>query len=84
MASYKAKKLAAAAVDLMPEGTKIVAQLKSPDGDSTGPPLSLPGDATPEQLQLLLNQLLNQVCPEIVPLISLSMSSYSLNCGLER
>ncbi|ORZ03817.1 quinon protein alcohol dehydrogenase-like superfamily [Syncephalastrum racemosum] len=60
MASYKAKKLAAAAVDVMPEGTKIVAQLRSPDGDSTGPPLSLPGDATPEQLQLLLNQLLNQ------------------------
>ncbi|CDH50367.1 notchless protein homolog [Lichtheimia corymbifera JMRC:FSU:9682] len=54
------KKNAIPAVEPMPEGTMIVAQFKSADGESTGPPLNLPGDATPEQLELLLNQLLNQ------------------------
>lgn len=46
---------------VMPEGTKLVAQFKTVDGETTGPPLNLPGDVTPDQLELLLNQLLNQV-----------------------
>ncbi|CAJ0876441.1 661_t:CDS:2, partial [Entrophospora sp. SA101] len=37
----------------------LLAQLKSVDGEITGPPLSLPVDITPEQLELLVNQLLN-------------------------
>lgn len=57
------KKSAIPTVEPMPEGTMIVAQFKSADGEATGPPLNLPGDATPEQLELLLNQLLNQVRP---------------------
>lgn len=65
MASLRKKKAeaaaAAAALETMPEGTMIVAQFKSADGDVTGPPLNLPGDVSPEQLELLLNQLLNQV-----------------------
>ncbi|KAG2223667.1 hypothetical protein INT45_007245 [Circinella minor] len=62
MPANKAKAAAAAAVaiPLMPEGTKVVAQFKSADGESTGPPLNLPADVTPEQLELLLNQLLEQ------------------------
>ena len=63
MPANKAKAAAAAAIaiPLMPEGTKVVAQFKSADGESTGPPLNLPADVTPEQLELLLNQLLEQV-----------------------
>jgi len=39
----------------------IIAQLKSIDDEPCGPPLSLPANVTPEQLQLLVNQLLNNV-----------------------
>ena len=39
----------------------IIAQLKSVDDEPCGPPLSLPANVTPEQLQLLVNQLLNNV-----------------------
>ncbi|KAL0077431.1 quinon protein alcohol dehydrogenase-like superfamily [Phycomyces blakesleeanus] len=62
-AIYKKMKAAAALAatgEPMQEGQKIVAQFKSSDGDVTGPPLNLPGDVTPEQLELLLNQLLEQ------------------------
>ncbi|KAI8061010.1 WD40-repeat-containing domain protein [Gongronella butleri] len=48
------------AAETMPEGQKIVAQFKTEEGESTGPPLHLPADVNPEQLQLLLNQLLEQ------------------------
>jgi ribosome assembly protein 4 len=60
-AKIRQKKLDAIAAAAMPIGQKVIAQFKTADGESTGPPLQLPGDATPEQLELLLNQLLNQV-----------------------
>lgn len=60
-AKIRQKKLDAIAAAAMPVGQKVVAQFKTAEGESTGPPLQLPGDATPEQLELLLNQLLNQV-----------------------
>ncbi|KAI9146507.1 WD40-repeat-containing domain protein [Paraphysoderma sedebokerense] len=37
----------------------IIAQFKSADGESTGPPLNLPINVTPEQLEHLLNKLLD-------------------------
>lgn len=40
----------------------LIAQFKSTDGETTGPPLNLPADTTPEQLQLLINELLGNVC----------------------
>ncbi|KAI8922298.1 WD40-repeat-containing domain protein [Powellomyces hirtus] len=46
-----------------PSGTTVVAQFKSPEGDVCGPPLNLPADATPEQLALLLNNLLQNEDP---------------------
>ena len=60
-AKIRQKKLDAIAAAAMPIGQKVVAQFKTAEGESTGPPLNLPADATPEQLELLLNQLLNQV-----------------------
>lgn len=60
-AKIRQKKLDAIAAAAMPIGQKVVAQFKTADGETTGPPLNLPADATPEQLELLLNQLLNQV-----------------------
>jgi ribosome assembly protein 4 len=41
-----------------PTGMTVVAQFKSPEGVPQGPPLNLPVDSTPEQLMLLLNNLL--------------------------
>eukprot|EP00842_Homolaphlyctis_polyrhiza_P003102 jgi/Hompol1/3793/HPOL_003392-RA len=41
-----------------PAGVKVVAQFQNPDGEPSGPPLNLPVDVTPEQLELLLNNLL--------------------------
>ena len=49
--------------DIPPEGLKIVAQFKSPEGALSGPPVTLPADVTPEQLQLLLNNLLQNDDP---------------------
>ncbi|CEP09213.1 hypothetical protein [Parasitella parasitica] len=59
-AKIRQKKLDAIAAAAMPVGQKVVAQFKTAEGEATGPPLNLPGDVTPEQLELLLNQLLNQ------------------------
>lgn len=56
-----AKAAIKAAAEAMPEGQTIVAQFQTEDGESTGPPLNLPADVNPEQLELLLNQLLQQV-----------------------
>lgn len=39
----------------------IIAQFITAEGEVTGSPLSLPANATPEQLELLINQLLNNV-----------------------
>src|ERR1044071_6466846 len=39
----------------------IIAQFKSIDGETTSSPLSLPANVTPEQLELLINRLLNNV-----------------------
>jgi len=40
----------------------VLAQFKSVDGQvATGPPLTLPVNITPEQLEIVLNQLLNNV-----------------------
>ena len=46
---------------IVPEGSKVVAQFVSPEGDISGPPLNLPADSSPEQLKLLLNSLLHNV-----------------------
>lgn len=46
-----------------PEGLKIVADFKSPEGVCAGPPVHLPISATPEQLQLLLNHILKNEDP---------------------
>ncbi|KAJ3251353.1 hypothetical protein HK103_002444 [Boothiomyces macroporosus] len=46
-----------------PENTKVFAQFVDPDGQVCGPPLNLPVDATPEQLALLLNNLLENEDP---------------------
>jgi hypothetical protein len=43
------------------EKQMVVAQIKSPEGDILGPPLNLPADATPQQLQLLVDSLLQSV-----------------------
>ncbi|KAJ3117775.1 hypothetical protein HK098_006122, partial [Nowakowskiella sp. JEL0407] len=43
--------------------THIIAQFQSVDGELSGPPLNLPVNATPEQLQILLNTLLNNSDP---------------------
>ncbi|KAJ3400980.1 hypothetical protein HDV05_000732, partial [Chytridiales sp. JEL 0842] len=47
-----------AAALVIPEGSTVIAQFKSPEGEISGPTLNLPAGTTPEQLQLLLNQLL--------------------------
>ncbi|CAG8491779.1 7743_t:CDS:2 [Ambispora leptoticha] len=41
----------------------VIAQLKSVDGETSGPSLSLPANVTPEQLLLLINELLNNEEP---------------------
>jgi len=43
------------------ESVKMLAQLITEDGESTGPQLELPSDVTPKQLQILVNKLLEQV-----------------------
>ena len=48
-------------VPIPPSGSTVVAQFKSPDGLITGPSLNLPIDVNPEQLHLLLNNLLQNV-----------------------
>jgi ribosome assembly protein 4 len=42
---------------------QVVAQFKNSDGENVGPPLNLPSDVTPDQLHLLLNQILENVNP---------------------
>ena len=42
---------------------KVLAQFKSPEGENSGPPLNLPSNVTPDQLQLLLNTLLKNEEP---------------------
>ncbi|KAI8972071.1 WD40-repeat-containing domain protein [Pilobolus umbonatus] len=59
-AKIRQKKLDAIAAAAMPVGQTIIAQFKNAEGETTGPPLNLPANATPEQLELLINQLLNQ------------------------
>lgn len=56
------KKKAADVVEEIPAGQNVIAQFKSVDGETTGPPLNLPVNATPDQLEMLLNQLMNTVC----------------------
>ena len=56
------KRKTADVVEEMPLGQNVIAQFKSMDGESTGPPLNLPVNATPDQLEMLLNQLMNTVC----------------------
>ncbi|KAL2915398.1 ribosome assembly [Polyrhizophydium stewartii] len=46
-----------------PAGAKVVAQFQSADGEPAGPPLNLPIDVNPEQLELLLNNLLQNDDP---------------------
>ena len=61
MASRQKRK-AAEVVEELPASQNVIAQFKSVDGESTGPPLNLPVNATPDQLEMLLNQLMNTVC----------------------
>ncbi len=42
-------------------GGTLVAQFKSVDGVTEGPQLDIPVDTTPQQLQLLINELLQNV-----------------------
>lgn len=51
-----------------PVGSTVVAQFKSPEGDVSGPALNLPANATPEQLELLLNNLLSNVSSRLFEL----------------
>ncbi|KAH6564900.1 hypothetical protein BASA50_010440 [Batrachochytrium salamandrivorans] len=46
-----------------PAGVKVVAQFQNADGEASGPPLNLPIDVNPEQLELLLNSLLQNDDP---------------------
>jgi ribosome assembly protein 4 len=48
---------------IAPEGVKIIAQFQNQDSEHTGPPLNIPVDITPEQLTLLLNNLLENEDP---------------------
>jgi ribosome assembly protein 4 len=50
------------AVPIAPQGQTVVAQFKSPEGHISDP-LNLPANATPDQLQLLLNNLLQNEDP---------------------
>lgn len=43
-----------------PEGKTVVAQFQDVNGNISGPPLNIPANITPDQLQLLLNSLLSQ------------------------
>jgi hypothetical protein len=45
----------------VPEDRRILAQLRSEQGENLGGPLDLPHNITPEQLQLLCNKLLANV-----------------------
>lgn len=57
----KMEDLVLAAKPVAPTGTTVVAQFKSPEGDTVGPPLNIPADIDVEQLQILLNSLLQNV-----------------------
>ncbi|KAG9299423.1 hypothetical protein G9A89_009375 [Geosiphon pyriformis] len=60
----KKRRLETSKVDKEEESQgNVIAQLKSVEGESSGPPLSLPANVTPQQLQLLINQLLDNEDP---------------------
>jgi hypothetical protein len=44
-----------------PSGSTVVCQFQSPEGEIRGPSLNLPADVKPDQLALLLNNLLQNV-----------------------
>jgi ribosome assembly protein 4 len=46
----------------MTETSNVIAQFYNEEGVASGPALSLPVDVNPEQLALLLNSLLGNVC----------------------
>ncbi|KAI9099433.1 quinon protein alcohol dehydrogenase-like superfamily [Phlyctochytrium arcticum] len=46
-------------IPVAPKGMTVVAQFKSPEGEPCGPQLNLPANVNPEQLALLINNLLN-------------------------
>jgi len=46
----------------MTDKTNVIAQFYNEEGVASGPALSLPADVNPEQLALLLNNLLGNVC----------------------
>lgn len=41
---------------------QLIAQFRDVDGNDTGPQVYLPSDTTPQQLQSLINDLLENVC----------------------
>ena len=41
---------------------KVVAQFVDADGEETGPQVLLPLDVTPHQLEVLINEMVNNVC----------------------
>lgn len=43
---------------VVPAGSMIVAQFMSPEGETSGPPLTLPAGSTPDQLKMVVNEIL--------------------------
>lgn len=77
------KKLAAEAINPpLPEGATVIAQFKSPEGETCGPPLNLPANVNPEQLALLLNNLLQNVC--VIVSVTQQQSSVLYVCITKR
>lgn len=48
-------------VDESTESETVIAQFKTEDGESTGPPLQIPLNASSSQLETLINHLLKNV-----------------------
>jgi ribosome assembly protein 4 len=46
-----------------PAATTFLIQLKTQEGEVTGPALDVPADVTPQQLELLINELLKNARP---------------------
>jgi len=44
------------------DGRTVLVQLRTQEGETTGPALDVPVDITPQQLELLINELLKNVC----------------------
>ena len=45
----------------MSDAATVLVQLRTQEGQTTGPALDVPSDITPQQLELLVNELLKNV-----------------------